>query len=1794
MVVCVTTTTDHPEAAVPGAAQAMRGLQRQASRPSRLIGSVWLWPLLAGAWLLGERPLQAEVSAASGAQSLGTVVNGVTGGSCSSGPCTVSGGTEAGTNLFHRMSAFDTRGAITGVQFTNGGQSNVIVGVTSPFGTHIDKLVSLSNPGNLLFLSPGGLSLSGAAGFFQINHLGLTTANTMALGGGGVFDVFNTSASQAAGLTGNPLLGARNLMVDPAVRSAAGIQGVPGIVADGINISVDRELLIDAVDGSVKVQDSTLALRPWQGQGGKLSLLGSEVLVEGASQLLATGSKGGGLIQVGGSWQNSNPEVRQAVRTAFGSRALADASAIDFGNGGTIALWSDVFNPNSLTTAKGSLKAEAGSLGGDGGRLETSGYGLDVAGIQVSTRSLKGLTGVWLLDPSDITITNTTPVIQGVGSNPSVFSTTADSSVSVNTSTKLTLKADRNIVLNANYSQAGLGALELLAGQGAGAGGVRGAGNISLAGGSLVVDVDITTDPLPYTGQISGIGASLIKKGSGTLILSGNSSYSGGTIVESGQLAAGRYYTIPNSNPPVFVSDVGTTSTSFGTGLITVVSGAELNLVGRKLANSLSLSGDGRNLQGILTGALSNSDPSNPNNYNGGFDFADVTGAVTLASQGARVRSPYPMALSGAIGGSGALTVAGSVLTLSGANTYSGGTIIDGVTLVLGSAGAIGSTGDIQFQNDGILEYGPSNTADYSSRLSPLTGQVYWIDVANANQSVAFASAFRGQDASLVKSGPGTLVLASANTFTGSVDVDEGALRVANASALGASSSGTSVALGARLFFDVSGSPQISEPITSVWSPDSIDHARIVCLQSCSFVAPFTLQANLRIDSVDSGAPISVGIGSQSQASAFTAATQSAFELIFSGNQYTQFAVTSPIATAAGGFRVRKFNSAAAGPVVTLSAANTFTGPVNLEAGSLVLSSGGSLSATSPVTVQSPGSFVIQASKVIGSLAGSGSVSVPASSVLSVGANNTSTSFSGVISGGGGVTKLGTGTLTLSGSNTYSGPTLVEGGNLIVEGSDPDVATCAGGSSNICASTTPAPQPTTEGGGGGEDDIAEDDLDSVDEADVAGDIDIADDEADVAGDIDIADDEADVAGDIDIADDEQLADLFDVFDGVFSEEEIREINVILDSLVSEAENTPLIFSKAVEFDGLSALADVFTGGDIDGATDFSSSQAAESAVSDAPDSFEGALALSDAAGETMLSSQGFDVDVSLGSSFSVEAQGAPESAESSTVGSSSEQPSSSSPEPANDSTGSVAGDPGEPSASSESSSAPAITTPGGTAVSNVPPQQAVVGLAQSDQVQSEALVNAVLPEQRGSAITTPSVTQLQSGLSNAAATIRSAGGAGGLGSGARGGTGIGPAGRLGPQSWLPRGLLLGSDSDQLMASAHTLIAASDVSRAAVLPPSFNRAAYNPAILNVRFTQGREKLGSSSNDAFLDITLIPLEGDPEGRRVELSQEVFANDLRTLYRQLSRQESLQVDDPKSPSRRLYDQLFAAITPVLQQRGITTLLISADRGLQAVPFAALHNGERYFGDRYAFSLTPSLALTNLSPPIAAGGRLLAAGASEFDGLAPLPLVPTELTMMSSVAQKDTALNKQFTPSTLLELAADPRYSRVHVATHAEFLPGGPAKSRLYSGTVPVALSDFVKLRLARRNTPLDLISFSACRTALGDAESELGFAGLALQAGARSAVGTLWYVDDVATSAYFVLLYRYLEAGVPKAEALQLARQAFARGLVRVQADSVVGPDGHQLISGLTSTQQRRFEAGFTNPYFWAGIELLGSAW
>ena len=83
-------------------------------------------------------------------------------------------------------------------------------------------------------------------------------------------------------------------------------------------------------------------------------------------------------------------------------------------------------------------------------------------------------------------------------------------------------------------------------------------------------------------------------------------------------------------------------------------------------------------------------------------------------------------------------------------------------------------------------------------------------------------------------------------------------------------------------------------------------------------------------------------------------------------------------------------------------------------------------------------------------------------------------------------------------------------------------------------------------------------------------------------------------------------------------------------------------------------------------------------------------------------------------------------------------------------------------------------------------------------------------------------------------------------------------------------------------------------------------------------------------------------------------------------------------------------------------------------------------------------------------------------------------------------------------------------------------------------------------------------------------------------------------MATSAFFVQLYRYLDVGIPKAEALQLTRQAYSQGLIRLDGSVIRGVGDQVLITGLDASQRNLASAGLSHPYFWGGIQLLGSPW
>lgn len=184
-------------------------------------------------------------------------------------------------------------------------------------------------------------------------------------------------------------------------------------------------------------------------------------------------------------------------------------------------------------------------------------------------------------------------------------------------------------------------------------------------------------------------------------------------------------------------------------------------------------------------------------------------------------------------------------------------------------------------------------------------------------------------------------------------------------------------------------------------------------------------------------------------------------------------------------------------------------------------------------------------------------------------------------------------------------------------------------------------------------------------------------------------------------------------------------------------------------------------------------------------------------------------------------------------------------------------------------------------------------------------------------------------------------------------------------------------------------------------------SYNPAVLKLIYSINKAKPDVS----FLDSILIPVKGEPVARRLTINPKDFTALLSQFYSEVASLRLINTNNSNSPARRLHDVLIGPLDQEIKQQNITTLLISANSGLQAVPFAALHDGHDWFGSRYSFSLTPSLSLMQQKQ---AGTRptnkALLAGATTFDGLAPLPMVKQEIGQIAKVRAGNVYLNEQF----------------------------------------------------------------------------------------------------------------------------------------------------------------------------------------
>ena len=248
-------------------------------------------------------------------------------------------------------------------------------------------------------------------------------------------------------------------------------------------------------------------------------------------------------------------------------------------------------------------------------------------------------------------------------------------------------------------------------------------------------------------------------------------------------------------------------------------------------------------------------------------------------------------------------------------------------------------------------------------------------------------------------------------------------------------------------------------------------------------------------------------------------------------------------------------------------------------------------------------------------------------------------------------------------------------------------------------------------------------------------------------------------------------------------------------------------------------------------------------------------------------------------------------------------------------------------------------------------------------------------------------------------------------------------------------------------------------------------------------------------------------------------------------------------------IYGWLIQPFAEDLQREQITTLVFVHDGLLRSIPMSALHDGEQFLIQKYAIATTPSLNLVSPTTLERQKLKVLALGlskASQVDNRSfpPLPNVETEIASLESIfAESTNLLNDDFSRARLQQELAEASYSIVHIATHGEF-SSEPEDTFLITGkNEKLTINQLDRIiRSTVRNESLDLISLTACETAVGDERAALGLAGVAIQAGASSALASLWAISDGVTPVAVEDFYLGLQdANLSKAVALQKAQIA-----------------------------------------------------
>jgi CHAT domain-containing protein len=302
----------------------------------------------------------------------------------------------------------------------------------------------------------------------------------------------------------------------------------------------------------------------------------------------------------------------------------------------------------------------------------------------------------------------------------------------------------------------------------------------------------------------------------------------------------------------------------------------------------------------------------------------------------------------------------------------------------------------------------------------------------------------------------------------------------------------------------------------------------------------------------------------------------------------------------------------------------------------------------------------------------------------------------------------------------------------------------------------------------------------------------------------------------------------------------------------------------------------------------------------------------------------------------------------------------------------------------------------------------------------------------------------------------------------------------------------------------------------------------------------------------------------------------------------------EDYLKNASQLYQWLIAPIEAELQAQKIDSLLFFLPDGLRTLPLAALYDeAKEEFAVQKSFSIgtAPSLNLVDYRYRNLNNAPVLAFGATDFPGQDEnsLPGVGIELPLIQSVKGGEYFLNQDFNLQNLeLQRRQNP-LPIVHLATHADFVAPDLQQSYIQLYNQKLNIPSWEKLDL---NLPVtDLLVISACNSAVGNSAVELGFGGLAVQAGVKTAVASLWSIGDIGTVGLMDGFYRNLKATSTKAEALQLAQIAMLKGEYRWSNKQLITPTGTIDFSMLENLPT---SLDLQHPYYWSSFMMIGSPW